>query len=186
MGSLRCLSPSAVETASGRGVGAVAAPRARPMGRAHQGRVAATVPLAGGMIRRGETPCDARPLLVPPPADTRREGRLPNEYIWKAGIPPRPPPIERSNQPTAGGSEGVLGVRSPKTASPPAVACPGSLARCPRQRPRRSPAHRGVSERLPPVTSCACSAFAVAQSQGRPSPTSGGVTGRAGSTVWRR
>ena len=63
---------------------------------------------------------------------------------------------------------------------------PCTLARCPRQRPRGNTARRGESDRLPPATSCACSAFAVAQSQGGPSPATGGVTGRAGSTVWRR
>ena len=52
--------------------------------------------------------------------------------------------------------------------------------------PRGSTARRGESERLPPAASCACSALTVAQSQGKRSPTSGGVTGRAGSTVWRR
>ena len=64
------------------------------------------------------------------------------------------------------------------------VPCP--LARCPASGPRGNTAHRGESVRLPPVASCACSALTVAQSQGRPPPTTGGVTGRAGSTVWRR
>ena len=184
MGSLRCLSPSAVETASGRGAGAVAAPRARPMGRAPTGARGRNRSFGGGMIRRGETPCNARPLLVPPPAEldekaafrmstsgrqgSRRGLHRPNgatsrrlegvRVFWGCG-PPKQPRLQLSPVPAPSLAAHASGPEEVRRTA-------GSPYDCPRWLRAR-----------------ACT---VAQSQGWPSPTTGGVTGRAGSTVWQR
>ena len=150
----------------------------------HPGREAAPVPSAGGGIRRGGDPCNARPLLVPPPAEldekaafrmstsgrqgSRRGLHRPNgatsrrlegvRVFWGCG-PPKQPRLQLSPVPApslAAHASGPEGVR--RTA--------GSPCDYPRWLRAR--------------------AFTVAQSQGWLSPTTGGVTGRAGSTVWQR
>ena len=171
----------------GEGRGSVAAPEASTK------RSSSTL---GAMwsqpfLRQGDDPkrgdsCVRRPLLVPPPAELGEKAAFRMRASGRQGSLRglHRPNGATSRRPGAGGCSGSA---VPQNSLGPScrLSRASSLAAHAR-RPRGNTARRGESDRLPPATSCACSALTVAQSQGRLSPTTGGVTGRAGSTVWRR